>query len=175
MSFVGSHLKREWNAYITLVHFTNTVLFKSTYYPNCTFIIILCSEFCNIFKFAFLSLSVCSLRFNFVISWQYFDVWLDFENETKKNDFIVKKSFHFELFCKPLMNTECDFNGCKSKLELNSKKVELEWCKNFCQGYIFFLVLNGRMHCFSMQVVMKCFFLNPEKNWRRSVLSFSRK
>jgi len=36
-----------------------------------------------------------------------------------------------------------------------------------------------RMQCFSMQelqvVMNKYFFLNPEKNWRRSVLSFSRK
>jgi len=35
---------------------------------------------------------------------------------------------------------------------------------------------KGRVHCFSMQVVTnKCFLLSPEKNWRRSVLSFSRK
>jgi len=38
-------------------------------------------------------------------------------------------------------------------------------------------VLKSLVHCFSMQVVMiKCFFLNPEKKiWRRFVLSFSRK
>jgi len=37
-------------------------------------------------------------------------------------------------------------------------------------------LLKGRVHCFSMQVVMnKCFLPNPEKNWRKSVLSFSRK
>jgi len=30
------------------------------------------------------------------------------------------------------------------------------------------------MHCFSMQIVMnKCFLINPKKNCRRSVLSFS--
>jgi len=34
----------------------------------------------------------------------------------------------------------------------------------------------GQVHCFSMQVVMnKCFLMNPEKNWRRSVLSFTKK
>jgi len=34
---------------------------------------------------------------------------------------------------------------------------------------------KGRVHWFSMQVVMnKCFLLQPWKNWRRSVLSFSR-
>jgi len=39
-----------------------------------------------------------------------------------------------------------------------------------------FSEFKGRVHCFSMQVVMnKCFILNPEKIWRRFVLSFSRK
>jgi len=34
--------------------------------------------------------------------------------------------------------------------------------------------LKGRVHCFSMRVVMdKSFLLNPD--WRRYVLSFSRK
>jgi len=37
-------------------------------------------------------------------------------------------------------------------------------------------VIKGMLHCFSMKVVInKCFLLSPEKNWRRSVLSFSRK
>jgi len=37
-------------------------------------------------------------------------------------------------------------------------------------------MFKGRKHCFSIQVVMnKCFLLNPEKNWHRSVLSISRK
>jgi len=36
---------------------------------------------------------------------------------------------------------------------------------------------KGRVHCFSMQVVInKCFLLNPEKrHWRKSIMSFSRK
>jgi len=35
---------------------------------------------------------------------------------------------------------------------------------------------KGRMQCFSMQVLMnKCFLVEPDKNWRRSVLWFSRK
>jgi len=34
---------------------------------------------------------------------------------------------------------------------------------------------KGRVHCFSKQIVMNKCFLNPEKNWRISVLSFSRK
>jgi len=38
------------------------------------------------------------------------------------------------------------------------------------------LWFNGRVHCFSMQVIMnKSFLLNPKQNWLRSVLSFSRK
>jgi len=36
--------------------------------------------------------------------------------------------------------------------------------------------IKGRVHCFSTQVERnKCFLLNPEENWHRSVLSFSRK
>jgi len=36
-------------------------------------------------------------------------------------------------------------------------------------------MLKGRVHCFSIQVVMnKCFLLNLEKIWCRLVLSFSR-
>jgi len=36
--------------------------------------------------------------------------------------------------------------------------------------------LKGRVQCFSMQIVInKRFLLNPEKNWRIAVLSFSRK
>jgi len=39
-----------------------------------------------------------------------------------------------------------------------------------------FQTLKGRVHCFSMQVVMnKCFILIPKKIWRRSVLSLLRK
>jgi len=38
------------------------------------------------------------------------------------------------------------------------------------------IAFKSRVHCFSMQVVKnKCFFLNHEKKWRRSALSFSRK
>jgi len=38
------------------------------------------------------------------------------------------------------------------------------------------LTIKGRVQCFSLQVVMnKCFLLNLEKNWCRSVLTFSRK
>jgi len=38
------------------------------------------------------------------------------------------------------------------------------------------LHFKGRVHCFSVQVIMnKSFLLNPEKNWHRSVLLFSRK
>jgi len=39
-----------------------------------------------------------------------------------------------------------------------------------------FIIINlkGRVHCFSMQVVMNnCFLLNPKKNLLSSVLSFS--
>jgi len=33
--------------------------------------------------------------------------------------------------------------------------------------------LKGRVQYFSMQVILnKCFLLNPEKNWHRSILSF---
>jgi len=51
----------------------------------------------------------------------------------------------------------------------------------FINGHLFsistsysnFVLLKGRVHCISMQIVMnKCFFLNPEKR-RRPVLSFS--
>jgi len=35
--------------------------------------------------------------------------------------------------------------------------------------------LKSQVQCFSMQVVMNKCFLNPEKNWLRSVLSFFKK
>jgi len=37
---------------------------------------------------------------------------------------------------------------------------------------IYVILFKGRVHCFSMQVVLKCFLLNPEKkkNWRRFIV-----
>jgi len=42
---------------------------------------------------------------------------------------------------------------------------------------VLLIFLKGRVHYFTMQVVLnKCFLLNPKKNfWRRFVLSFSKK
>jgi len=49
------------------------------------------------------------------------------------------------------------------------------WRHFFATIFIFFF--QGRMHCFSTQVVInRCFLLNSwKKTWRKSVLSFSRK
>jgi len=50
------------------------------------------------------------------------------------------------------------------------------FCFNKAQMRNCKIIFKGRVHCFSMQVGMnKCFLLNPEKNWRRFVLTFSRK
>jgi len=47
---------------------------------------------------------------------------------------------------------------------------------NYTVHSLLICLVKGPVQCFSTQVVMtKCFLLNPEKNSRRSVLSFSSK